>query len=115
MVEYIALYYSCDEDSTNVWPATKDETSWDKCTNAVNCYNVESKRSGKCLLSVPTVCPIIVQCIYIYIYIYIIYIYIYILKTLIRPYDVTLIYAVYAKCGKIQMAGLFKRKFCKYK
>ena len=26
------------------------------------------------------------------------------MKTLIRPYDVTLIYAAYAKCGKIQMA-----------
>ena len=38
-----------------------------------------------------------------------------ILKTLIQPYDVTLIYAAYAKCRKIQMAGLFKGKFCKYK
>ena len=27
------------------------------------------------------------------------------LKTLIRPYDVTLIYAAYAKGGKIQMAS----------
>ena len=38
-----------------------------------------------------------------------------ILKTIIRPYDVTLIYAAYAICGKIQMAGFFKGKFCKYK
>ena len=27
------------------------------------------------------------------------------LKTLIRPYDVTLIYAAYAKAGKIKMAS----------
>ena len=45
-----------------------------------------------------------------------------ILKTLIRPYDVTLIYAAYAKC-KIQMAyakikntnDFFKEKVRKYK
>ena len=48
------------------------------------------------------------------------------LKTLIRPYDVTLIYAAYAKCGKIQMAyaayakirntnDFFKKKVRKYK
>ena len=42
-----------------------------------------------------------------------------ILKTLIRPDDVTLIYAAYAKCEKMQMDGFFtaffKEKFCKYK
>ena len=33
-----------------------------------------------------------------------------ILKTLIRPYDVTLIYAsIYAKCGKIQMGSSQER------
>ena len=48
-----------------------------------------------------------------------------ILKTLIRPYDITLIYAAYAKC-KIQMAyaayakiqntnDFFKEKVRKYK
>ena len=48
-----------------------------------------------------------------------------ILKTLIRPYDVTLIYAAYAKC-KIHMAyaayakiqntnGFFKERVRKYK
>ena len=37
------------------------------------------------------------------------------MKTLIRPYDVTLTYTAYAKCGKIQMAGFFKGKVRKYK
>ena len=32
-----------------------------------------------------------------------------ILKTLIRPYNVTLIDAAYAKCGKIQMASSRER------
>ena len=32
-----------------------------------------------------------------------------ILKTLIQPYDITLIYAAYAKCEKIQMTSSRER------
>jgi hypothetical protein len=46
--EYIALYYSPDENSSNLWPA-KNEKLWGKCADAVNCYNNDNdnKRSGK--------------------------------------------------------------------
>ena len=47
LVEYIALYYSRDENSFNVWPAGKNDELWGKCADAVNCYNIGNKRSGK--------------------------------------------------------------------
>ena len=46
LVEYIALYYSPDENSLNVWPAGKNDELWGKCADAVNCYNIGNKRSG---------------------------------------------------------------------
>ena len=47
LVEYIALYYSPDENSFNVWPAGKNDELWGKCADAVNSYNIGNKRSGK--------------------------------------------------------------------
>ena len=46
LVEYIALYYSSDENSFNVWPAGKNDELLGKCADAVNCYNIGNKRSG---------------------------------------------------------------------
>ena len=46
LVEYIALYYSPDENSFNVWPAGKNDELWGKCADAVNCYNIGNKRSA---------------------------------------------------------------------
>ena len=46
LVEYIALYYSPEEDSSNIWPASKNDKFWGKCADAVNCYNIGNKRSG---------------------------------------------------------------------
>ena len=37
------------------------------------------------------------------------------MKTLIRPYDITLIYAAYIKSGKIQMDSLKERSCLQYK
>lgn len=46
LVEYIALYYSPDENSPNIWPASKNDEFWRKCADAVNCNNIDHKRSG---------------------------------------------------------------------
>jgi hypothetical protein len=54
LVEYIALYYSPDENSFNVWPACKNDELWGKCAVAVNCYNIGTcnlvRKSGLSLI-----------------------------------------------------------------
>jgi hypothetical protein len=47
LVEYVALYHSSNEDPSGTWPTFKNEEFWEKCADAVNCYNGDKKRTGK--------------------------------------------------------------------
>ena len=53
LVEYIALFYSSDEHpSGSMWPTFKNDGFWGKCTDAVNCYNSDTKQTGKLNLKI---------------------------------------------------------------
>ena len=52
LVEYIALFHSSNEDPSSIWPTSKNDEFWGKCSDAVNCYNVDKKRTGKLNLKI---------------------------------------------------------------
>ena len=47
LVEYIARFHPSNEDPSSVWLTSKNDEFLGKCADAVNCYNIDKKQTGK--------------------------------------------------------------------